>query len=101
MVDWGGMAKTRFPTDVRISLTIVPYRWKAFVRDVIVYIGVPLYLILRPLAHEYRKADKYYNEVLDPLLVKTLLTVIAVVFGISALLVIGFFIWVKFLPPEL
>lgn len=91
----------RFPTDVRISLTIVPYRWKAFVRDVIVYIGVPLYLILRPIAHEYRKADKYYNDVLDPLLVKILLRVIAVAVGIFTLFVIGFFIWVKFLPPEL
>ena len=91
----------RFPTDVRISLTIVPYQWKAFVRDVIVYIGVPLYLILRPLAHEYRKADKYYNEVLDPLLVKILLRIIAVLIGLFTLFVIVFFIWVKFLPPEL
>ena len=92
------MAKTRFPTDVRISLTIVPYRWKAFVRDVIVYIGVPLYLILRPLAHEYRKADKYYNEVLDPLLVKILLRILVAMIGAFILLVIGFFIWVRFLP---
>ena len=91
----------RFPTDVRISLTIVPYRWKAFVRDVIVYIGVPLYLILRPLAHEYRKADKYYNEVLDPLLVKILLRVIAVAFGIVTIFVIGYFTWIMFVPPEL
>ncbi len=93
------MAKIRFPTEVRISLTIVPYRWNAFVRDVIVYIGVPLYLIFRPLSHEYRKADKYYNEVLDPLLVKILIRVLVVMIGAFILLVIGFIVWATFLPP--
>ena len=89
----------RFPTDLRISVTIVPYRWKAFVGDVIIGIGVPLYLILRPIVRGYRKADTYYNEVLDPLLVKILLRVMVAAFGIFTLLVLGFFIWVAFLPP--
>jgi len=93
------MAKMRLPTDLRISLTIVPYRWNAFVRDVIVYILAPLYYALRWLVREYRKIRTYYNEVLDPFLVKMLLRVIALLIGVAILFVIGFIIWARFLPP--